>query len=668
MELSLLVKGRNFMGRQQDRYPQLRRRALLLGGLQAGLLGLIGGRLYQLQSVETEKYRGLAEDNRLSTRPLMPTRGLIFDRTGRVLVANRSSFRLLMTAERPRTLAGSRLVEVVLDRLGQLVANCERDRGRLMEQVRQTRGLVPVEVRENLTWDEMARIEFNVPDLPGVSVGLGQTREYFFAELISHIVGYVGRVSAEDLANGEEEAGLELPDMRIGKRGVEKGADRALRGKPGFVQVEVDAAGRVMRELDRAEGEPGANVLLTIDSELQRFVAERLGDQSASAVVMDVITGDVLAMVSVPGFDSNAFARGITQRGWRQLLADSKKPLVNKAAQGVYPPGSTYKIVTALAALESGVLTLSDRIFCGGSIDLPGRDQKKHCWIYPGGHGWLNVTEALQHSCDVFFYGAAKRAGVDRIVQAATKLGFGKRTDVGLPEESPGLLPTPGWMLERTGHPWTIGNTYNLGIGQGDMLATPLQLAVMAARVANGGYAVKPRLIALTADARKPIGSQSAPDAPSLSFRAENLTAVRNGMELVVNSPSGTAFAARIVEQGMAMAGKTGTSQVKRMTEGERDRRVSQEQLPWELRHHALFCAYAPVDDPRYACAVVVEHGIGGSRTAAPVARDILVQVQRIDPSRRAVAAFSDLAKTVFEPTAEAPAMTGSRDHRSTNR
>ena len=653
------------MGRQQDRYPQLRRRALLLGGLQAGLLGLIGGKLYQLQSVETEKYRGLAEANRLSTRPLMPTRGLIFDRTGRVLAANRSNFRLLMTAERPRTLAGSRLVEVVLDRLGQLVAISERDRGRLMEQIRQARGLVPVEVRENLTWDEMARIEFNVPDLPGVSVGLGQTREYFSAELTSHIVGYVGRVSAEDLANGEEEAGLELPDMRIGKRGIEKSADKALRGKPGFIQVEVDAAGRVMRELDHAEGEPGANVLLTIDSELQRFVAERIGDQSASAVVMDVITGDVLAMVSVPGFDSNAFARGITHPEWQRLLADPKKPLVNKAAQGVYPPGSTYKIVTALAALESGALALSDRIFCGGSIDLPGKDQKKHCWIYPGGHGWLNVTEALQHSCDVFFYEAAKRAGVGQIVQAATKLGFGKRTDVGLPEESPGLLPTPGWMLERTGQPWTIGNTYNLGIGQGDMLATPLQLAVMAARVANGGYTVKPRLIALTADARKAIGSQS--EAPSLVFRAENLTAVRDGMGLVVNSPGGTAFAARIVEQGMAMAGKTGTSQVKRMTEGERDRRVSQEQLPWNLRHHALFCAYAPVDDPRYACAVVVEHGIGGSRTAAPVARDILVQVQRIDPSRHAGAAASDLTKTVLEPTVEAPAMAGSRDQRSTD-
>lgn len=626
------------MRRGDDRHSVFKRRTLLFGGVQFGLLSLLGGRLYWLQSVESNKYKLLAEDNRISTKPLVPSRGLIFDRNGLVLAANRGNFRLLIAAENARTPAGARLIKAVLGRLGQILPVSERDRQRLMEQLRRARRLTPVEVREDLTWEEMAQIEFNVPDLPGVSIKLGQTREYSHAELTSHIIGYVGRVSAEDLA-ASEEAILDLPDMRIGKRGVEKSADRALRGKPGFVQMEVDAVGRVMRELNRADGEAGGNVLLTIDVELQRFVAERLEDQSASAVVMDVITGDILAMVSVPSFDGNMFARGITQPEWQRLLADPKKPLVNKAAQGLYPPGSTYKMVTGLAALESGALTLSERIFCGGSIDLPGRDQKKYCWIYPGGHGWLNVTEALQHSCDVFFYEAAKRAGVGRIVQAAAKLGFGKLTDVGLPEESPGLLPTPGWTLARTGRPWTIGNTYNLGIGQGDMLATPLQLAVMTARIGNGGYEVKPRLIAATTGTRapvRPLPVQSTPAAPSLSFRVENLRAIRNGMDLVVNSQSGTAFASRIVEQGMAMAGKTGTSQVKRMTEAERDRKVSQQQLPWHLRHHALFCAYAPVASPRYACAVVVEHGMGGSRTAAPIVRDILLQVQKVDPSRRA--------------------------------
>lgn len=634
----LVDSGALSMARREDRYPRFRRRALILGAINAGLLAVIGGRLYRLQSKEADRYRVLADDNRLSTKPLLPARGLILDRTGQVLAANRGNFRLLMTASKARSSAGAKLVETVLDRVARVVHLSDRDRRHLVEQMRQTRGFIPVEVRENLAWDEVARIEFNAPDLPGISIGLGQMRAYYDAEFTSHIVGYVGRVSADDLAAGDNEVLLELPDMRIGKRGVEKSADRELRGKPGFVEVEVDAAGRVMRELRRAEGEAGADVSLTIDLGLQQFVVDRLRDQSAAAVVMDVITGDVLAMASVPGFDSNAFAGGISQREWKRLLVDPRNPLVNKAVQGLYPPGSTYKIATALSALEGGALAVSDRFFCGGSIDLPGRNQKKYCWIYPAGHGWLNVTEALQHSCDVFFYEAAKRAGVDRIVRAAAKLGFGKSTDAGLPEESPGLLPTPGWRLERMGKPWTIGDTYNLGIGQGDMLATPLQLAVMMARVANGGYAVKPRLIAAIASARAKMSRpllEPPPNAPSLSFGADNLRAIRDGMVLAVNSPGGTAFASRIVEKGKEMAGKTGTSQVKRMTEGERDRKVSQEQLPWNLRHHALFCAYAPIDNPRYACAVVVEHGISGSRTAAPIAHDILLQVQKMDPSRR---------------------------------
>lgn len=624
------------MRHRVDHYRPFRRRAVLLAGLQVGLFSLLGGRLYWLQSVKAGKYKLLSEDNRISTRPLTPSRGLIVDRTGKTLATNRDNFRLLMTPEATRSLAGVGPIHTVLRRLGQIVPISENDRQHFVDQIRRTRAFIPTELRENLTWEEMAQIEFNMPDLPGVSIEVGQTREYPDSELMSHVVGYVGRVSADDMAEVGDTV-LELPDMRIGKRGIEKSADKPLRGRPGLVRVEVDAVGRVTRELDRVEAQSGANVVLAIDIELQRFVADRLRDQAASAVVMDVITGDVLAMVSVPGFDTNAFARGITRSEWRQLLADPRRPLLNKASQGVYPPGSTYKPVTALAALESGALTLSDRIFCSGSIDLPG-GQKKHCWIYPGGHGWLNVTEALQHSCDVFFYQAAKRAGVRHIVDVAAKMGFGKPTGVGLPGESAGLLPTPVWNLERKGRPWTVGDTYNLGIGQGDMLATPLQLAVMAARIASG-CDVKPRLISTITEAHQPLQPRSTPTVtlpPKLLFHAENLKAIQNGLDLVVNSPSGTAFTSRITEPGMAMAGKTGTAQVRRMTEGEREHRLTQEQLPWHLRDHALFCAYAPVTDPQYACAVVVEHGMGGSHTAAPIARDILLEVQRSGSLRRA--------------------------------
>lgn len=651
------------MRRDADRYTLFTRRALLLGGVKMGLLGALGARLYWLQTIESAKYRVLADDNRINTRPLTPSRGLIFDRTGEPLAANRNNYRVLVTADKGRVSEAMKQAEMVLERLDRVIAIGDRERQRIIEQMRRNRSFVPVTVRENLTWEQVAQIEFNAPDLPGVSIDLGQTRDYFHSELMSHIVGYVGRVSPEDLRDSDDPM-LQLPGMRIGKKGVEKGADEALRGKPGGIQVEVNAVGRVVRELDRAEGEAGANLLLTIDLELQQFVSDRLKDQSASAVVMDVITGDILAMVSVPSFDNNTFARGVTQAEWQELLSDPKKPLLNKAAQGQYPPGSTYKMVTALAALESKAIGLWDRLPCVGYIELPGKDQKKYCWIHPSGHGWPNVIEALQQSCDCFFYEAGRRAGVDRIAEVAARLGFGRPTGCGLPEESGALQPTRSWKQERESKPWGIGDTYNLAIGQGDMLSTPLQLAVMTARLANGGFDVQPRVIAATAGARdplQPLPVRTRPDAPSLRFTPQNLKAVLTGMDMVVNSQTGTAWASRITEKGMAMAGKTGTAQVKRITESERDRRMSQEELPWRLRHHALFCGYAPVDSPRYACAVVVEHGMGGSVTAAPITRDILLQTQKIDPSRRpdrfksAALGGGSVAEAVAQPPADAP-------------
>jgi penicillin-binding protein 2 len=621
--------------RDADRYTLFTRRALMLGGLKLGLFGALGARLYWLQTIESDKYKVLADDNRINTRPLTPSRGLIYDRTGEPLAANRNNYRLLITADKGRVSEAMRQAEAVLERLDRILAIGERERQRILDQMRRNRSFVPATVRENLTWEQVAQIEFNAPDLPGVSIDLGQTRDYFSPELLSHIVGYVGRVSPEDLRDSDDPV-LQLPGMRIGKKGIEKAADEALRGKPGGIQVEVNAVGRVVRELDRADGEPGANVVLSIDMELQQYVAERLKDQSASAVVMDVITGDILAMASVPGFDNNTFARGVTQIEWQELLNDPKKPLLNKAAQGQYPPGSTYKMVTALAALESKAITLWDRLPCAGSIEVSGG--RKYCWIHPAGHGSPNVVEAIQISCDCFMYEAGKRAGPEKIAEVAAKLGFGKATGAGLPEESGGLLPTRGWRQDREARPWSVGDTYNLSIGQGDMLSTPLQLCVMAARIANGGFDVKPRLVVATVGARdtlKPLPVLTRVDAPSLKFNPQNLKAIQMGMDMVVNSQGGTAWGARITEKGMAMAGKTGTSQVKRITEDERARKMSQEELPWHLRHHALFCGYAPTDNPRYACAVVVEHGMGGSRTAAPITRDILMQAQKLDPSRR---------------------------------
>jgi penicillin-binding protein 2 len=605
------------------------RRALLLGGMQGLLLSALAGRLYQLQVLETRRFATLAEENRINMRLLPPSRGLIFDRTGQPLAVNRNNFRAMATSDRGRG------ADVLVERLDEILSLGETERARLLRELRRSRNAQPVVVRENLGWEEVARLEFNAPDLPGVFIDLGQSRDYPEGELTSHIVGYTGRVSDEDLA-GRDDPVLQLATMRFGKKGVERSLEDDLRGRAGAVQVEVNAVGRVVRELDRAEGQPGSNALLTLDLDLQRFATEKLKEhKSGSVVVLDVVTGDVLAMVSTPGFDPNTFARGITQNEWRDLLENPERPLHNKAIAGVYPPGSTYKMVTALAALESKAIDPWTRLPCLGFIELG--KIKFHCWL-KGGHGSTNVVEALAQSCDCFFYEAARRAGVDRISDMAARLGFGKHSDLGLPGESSGNQPTRAWKQEKLGKPWQHGDTFNLGIGQGYMNATPLQLAVMTARIANGGYEVQPNLLLAKATPREELAPPEpslAPSAPSLRLDPRHLAAVREGMNQVVNAGIGTGNALRVREPGFAFAGKTGTAQVKRITERERDMGITQESLPWHLRHHALFVCFGPVDNPRYACAVIVEHGQGGGKTAGPIGRDVLVETMKRDPSRR---------------------------------
>ncbi|MFZ5782778.1 MAG: penicillin-binding protein 2 [Pseudomonadota bacterium] len=609
------------------------RRALVLGGAQAVLLSALAGRLYQLQVIETKRFSTMAEENRINLRLLPPSRGLIFDRTGQPLAVNRNNFRAMATSDRGRG------AEILVDRLDQIFALNEGEKSRLLRELKRNRGAQPVVVRENLAWEEVARLEFNAPDLPGVFIDLGQTRDYPEGDLMSHIVGYTGRVSDEDLA-GRDDPVLQLATMRFGKKGMERALEDDLRGRAGTVQVEVNAVGRVVRELDRNEGQPGANALLTIDLELQRFVAERMKEhQSGSVVVMDVVTGDILAMVSTPGFDPNMFARGITQTEWRELLESPERPLHNKAIAGVYPPGSTYKMVTALAALESKAIDPWTRLPCAGYLELG--KIKFHCWLR-GGHGSTNVVEAIAQSCDCFFYEAARKAGIDRIAEMGARLGFGRLSDLGLPGESSGIQPSRAWKQEKHGKAWQHGDTFNIGIGQGYMASTPLQLAVMTARIANGGYDVQPNLLLASATPREELAPppvRNKPSAPSMRLNPQHLALIREGMVQVV--ASGTANHLRVDAQGKVIepafrfAGKTGTAQVKRITERERELGITQAQLPWHLRHHALFVCFGPIDNPRYACAVIVEHGMAGGATAGPIGRDVLLETMKRDPSRR---------------------------------
>lgn len=597
------------------------RRAIFLGGGKLLLLSALVGRMYQLQILESEQYTVLAEDNRISLRLLPPPRGRILDRYGAEIAANQQNYRVVMIAEQTPS------VERTLDALAKVVPLADHERNKILRETLRRRSFIPVTVLENLSWDQFAAVNVNSPHLPGLHPEIGESRSYARSRSLAHVIGYVAAPSEDDL-NGDPV--LQLPGFRVGKSGIERMQENVLRGRARVSRVEVNAVGRVIRELSRREGQPGGDVSLTIDAELQEFAANRLGEEAGSVVVVDVTSGDVLVMTSTPSFDPLVFNVGLTQRTWQEWQSDPRAPLVNKAIAGQYPPGSTYKLVVALAALESG-LTKDHIAYCPGHFDLG--SARFHCWKKHG-HGGLNMLQALEQSCDVYFYDLARRIGLERIAEMSFKLGLGRQTGIDLPSERKGLIPTREWKRAALNDVWHPGETVITGIGQGYVLTTPLQLAIMTARLANGGFAVTPRLVA---PQRSPSSEAelAREHAPSLGLSRSNLAIVLEGMNRVSNSPSGTAFRSRIPDKSYQIAGKTGTSQVRRITRQERETRIlKNEELPWEDRDHALFVAYAPVHEPRYAIAVVIEHGGSGSAAASPVARDVIREAQRLDKKR----------------------------------
>ncbi|MBL4615095.1 MAG: penicillin-binding protein 2 [Magnetovibrio sp.] len=606
------------MHRDSERHKLFSRRALMLGCGQAALLSVLVGRMYYLQVIESERYVTLADENRINLRLLPPPRGRIVDRNGMALADNQQNYRVVIIPEQ----AGD--VEHTLDLLSLIVTLSGGERRRIRREVKRKRAFVPITVRENLDWPEVARIEVNTPDLPGVFIDVGQSRSYIKGPETAHVLGYVAAVSEKDLTGDPL---LELPGFRIGKAGVEKVYDLALRGAGGSSQVEVNALGRVIRELNRQEGQPGSEVRLTIDLELQKFITKRLGNESATVVVVDVHSGEVLSLVSSPTFDPNSFNTGLSQAEWESLISNPKAPLTNKAISGQYAPGSTYKPVVALAALEKGVISPETKIFCSGSTKLG--IAEFHCWK-KGGHGLMDLTGAIQQSCDVYFYETARRTGIDRMGAMARRFGLGSALGLDLPGEKKGLVPNNKWKMGAVGTPWQLGETLIAGIGQGYILTTPLQLAIMTARLVNGGRAVTPHL---TLDQISEEGIKPFPnvEAESLGISPDHLAIVLQGMNDVVNSPIGTARRSKINEPHWRMAGKTGTVQVRRISKAERETGVlKNKDIPWKQRDHALFIGYAPVHSPRFAVSVVVEHGGGGSSVAAPIAKDVLRETQRL--------------------------------------
>ena len=559
-----------------------------------------------------------------------PPRGRILDRFGIVLAGSTTNWRAVLVAEQADSVAAT------LDAFSALLPLSEYERARIDRELHRKRKFIPVMVREFLTWDEMAAIEVNAPDLPGIVVDAGTSRDYPFGSQFAHLVGYVAPPNEADVA---DDPLLGLPGLRIGRAGMEKFHDLGLRGRAGAVQLEVNAVGRVIRELDRQEGLPGEDVGLTLDAGLQQYVLNTLGDESASAVVMDCRNGEVLAMATNPSFDPSVFNSGVSQAQWLEWTKDRRTPLINKATAGLYSPGSTFKMAVALAGLESKAITPTDRIACPGYLDLG--DTRFHCWR-KGGHGSLDLRGGLKNSCDVYFYDVARRAGIDHIAAMANRLGLGVELELDLPGQRPGLIPTREWRVAH-GHAWNMGDTVVSGIGQGFIQVTPLQLATYSARIASGRM-VQPHLTRKLSGVLQP-GSETD-DWPVLGMTDKLLGNVREGMWAVVNEAGGTAPLARLADPSVQLAGKTGSAQVRRVSRELRESgHFDSEKLPWEYRPHALFVAYAPYDAPRYALSVVIEHGNAGAAAAAPLAREIMTETLRRDPSNRTGAPPAQVAQ-----------------------
>ena len=601
------------MNRDNDKGKVLINRSLIMAAAKAFLLLCIIGRLYYLQVYQADKFKMLADENRISTRLLIPQRGIIYDRHHRVLATNEQNFQALIVAEQAPN------VQDTLDAFKKIMPLTEAEEERIRRDLKRNRSFVPIKVKDNLSWEEVAKIQLNASDLPGIIIDDGLNRAYPYGEKTAQVIGYVAAVSDGDV---KDDSLLEVPGFKIGKSGIEKYLEHRLRGKGGILKMEVNAYGRVMKEIEEIEGVPGENVVLTLDARLQEKAYEAFGEQSGAAVLLDVDSGEILAFVSTPAFDPNDFTQGLSNEKWKALVENEKHPLINKAIQGQYSPGSVFKPIVALAGLESGVIKPETRFFCAGKMFLG--NHPFHCWKHVG-HGYLNVVEALMHSCDIFFYETALRVGIDKIAEVARRFGLGKAVGIGLENEKSGLIPDKAWKYRRFGEPWQLGESLISGIGQGYILVTPLQLATMTARIANGGYEVVPTFFPLSAEQKDNI--------KKISVNKEYLDLVKEGMFDVVNIPGGTAWRSQFDYQGHRMAGKTGSVQVRRITLKERQSGIiKQEDLPWKYRDHGIFIGYAPADNPKYAVAVLVEHGGGGSSAAAPIASKILLESLKLDP------------------------------------
>lgn len=602
----------------QDR-RMFTRRALTIGAVQLGVFGAIGAKLFDLQVSQHGKYATLAKANSISERLVAPARGLITDRFGVVLAGNKQHWRALFMPALAPDLRGT------LDNFTRLVNLAPDEQARITAELGTRPGYIPILLKDFLDWQDMAAIEVNLPYLPGVTVEVGASRTYPFGPHMAHAVGYVARPNEQE---ARENNVLALPGMRIGRSGAEAMHDSVLRGAPGFVQTETNVHGQIVREVAHDPGIPGTTVALSLESGLQQLAVQKLGDNAGTVVMLDATTGEILAMVSTPSFDPSLFDRGVPADIWTQWLNDPDHPMLNKAVAGTFAPGSTFKPTVTLAALKSGALTPTTLLTCTGSFTLG--DHVFWCDNHEA-HGTINLTTALQVSCDVFFYQVAIRVGIDRMAEMAAELGLGVDLQTDIPHATAGLVPTLAWARERGIH-WAQGSTVVQGIGQGYTAVTPLALATMIARVASG-IAIGPH-ITRRVGGELQNGADPADWLP-LDVDDRHLAVLRQGLYEVVNTPAGTAYASRLSLPGVAMAGKTGTAQVHNASAAEKQRNFNLNNLALEDRPNGLFVGFAPYDNPKYAIAVIVEHGLFGAQSAAPIAHDLMEYALTHDPAGR---------------------------------
>ena len=567
------------------------RRMMLLGGAQAAVGGLLIGRMGYLAIALNEKYQLLSESNRVQLIPVPPRRGWIIDRHGKPIAINRSSFRVDII---PQQLEKGR---DVVPELAKLLALPEDDVERIRRELSESRGFQPVQVAENVTYDQYAAVTVRLPELSGVQATRGFSRYYPDGPAVAHLVGYVGTANAKEYEAENKNPLLIIPGFKIGKQGLEKTLEPHLRGVPGGQRVEVTARGKLVKELDPKPDRSGQTVQLTIDQGLQQYVARRMGDQSGGLVAMDVATGDILAFVSMPAFDPNSFSEGIGRTEWKMLSEDDHIPLLNKVAQGLYPSGSTIKPAMALAFLKQGI-DPKRRVVCNGGYQIGNR-----YFRCDAVHGSMDMRSAVERSCNTYFWATGLIADPQQTTEMVQYLGYGQEFDLPIPTQRYGTMPSPKWLAKKYHREWQGYDSANTSIGQGYVLINPMQLAVMPARIAAGKL-LQPRL--LMAGGRKP--------PLDLNVDPAHLAFVRDAMSAVVNE-HGTAVGSKLPLDGIQMAGKTGTAQVFRL--GQRGHESN-----WALRDHALFIAFAPADKPRYAMGCIIEHGGFGASAAAPIVRD----------------------------------------------